>query len=752
MDKKKELLRQHFGYSDFRQGQSDIIDALLSGRDALGIMPTGAGKSLCYQIPALLFDGLTIVISPLISLMKDQVSSLITAGIAAACLNSSLSQEEYYNVIDNAAAGRYKILYVAPERLEVPEFINLCQRVNISLIAVDEAHCISQWGQDFRPSYLKIVSFIISLPNRPPVGAFTATATGRVRDDIIRILALNSPLIVTTGFDRPNLYFSVIRPKAKTETLLKLVEQRKDKAGIIYCSTRKKVDEVCQTLNNAGYSSAGYHAGMSDSMRRENQDDFVYDRKKIMVATNAFGMGIDKSNVSYVIHYNIPKDLESYYQEAGRAGRDGNDAECILLYSPHDVHTAKFLINHSSRDSRDSELSDEELDTIHKRDLERLKQMTFYATTSDCLRGFILKYFSDKAPVYCGNCSNCQTKFEEVDITVESQKILSCIYRVQQKYGKALIADILRGKTSERITRLGLDRLSTYGIMRGESERFIKDIIDYLIQAGYIATEECKYPVLKLTAKSVPILKSQLTLTMKMPKRDEMAEQKAETAKTSDANIDELLFEHLRLLRRSIADREGVPAYVVFSDASLTDMCQKLPANEAEMLKVTGVGSFKMAKYGSEFLNVISEYLSQNPDISRKDDDYSLLGNGKKPKKQPFAIADETLKGFEISDVPCNISTLVARINELIDVEKMKRLKAVSVNDWLVSKGYLKVVSLSEKRTNKYPTEKGEDLGITAVYSTGRNGPYYAVWYSKEAQSLIIDSIQEIAKWQADEK
>lgn len=630
------------------------------------------------------------------------------------------------------------------------EFVELCSRVKISLVAVDEAHCISQWGQDFRPSYLRIIDFIDSLPYRPVVGAFTATATGKVKEDIIRILRLKSPLVITTGFDRANLYFSVIKPKSKSATLLKLINQRRDKSGIIYCSTRKKVDEVCLMLNDEGFSATSYHAGLNENQRRENQDDFVYDRKRIMVATNAFGMGIDKSNVSYVIHYNIPKNLESYYQEAGRAGRDGNDAECILLYSPQDVHTALYLINHSSQSSPNPELSEDELQMIRQGDLDRLKQMTFYATTGECLRGFILKYFSDNAPSYCGNCSNCLTKFEDVDITVEAQKILSCIYRVQQRYGKSMITDILRGKSNERITKSGFESLTTYGIMKDISDRYIKDIIDFLIQGEYIASEGDEYPTLKLTSKSVSVLKSQITLTMKVPKKEEKAKLSSKSSKSDSVKIDELLFENLRLLRRKIADEEGVPAYVVFSDAALTDMCAKLPISEEEMLNVTGVGSVKMAKYGSRFLEALKAWKSSETSAEKEYDVKST--RKKKIEKLPFSITDSQLLEITLDESPCNISTLVNKINTIIDSEKMKKLKAVSVNDWLVSKGLLKVIYLSDKKKNKYPTEEGSRLGITATDSTGRDGPYYALWYSKEAQEFIVENMQQISQWQADDK
>ena len=447
---KYDILKQFFGYTSFRDGQEEVVDALLSKRDVLGIMPTGAGKSLCYQIPAIMMSGITLVISPLISLMKDQVNALVQQGVSAAYLNRSLTATQYHKALANAANGKYNIIYVAPERLESNSFLRFALNANISLIAVDEAHCVSQWGQDFRPSYLNINKFISKLNYRPVIGAFTATATDEVKSDIIRLLQLNNPTVVTTGFDRPNLFFSVMRPKNKSETLLKLIRERNNQSGIVYCSTRRKVEEVCDMLNQKGVQATRYHAGLDDSERVKNQDDFVFDRKSVMVATNAFGMGIDKSDVRFVIHYNMPKNIESYYQEAGRAGRDGEEADCILLYSKADVSTCRFFIENIEDNES---LSTEQREFFKKREEERLKQMVFYCTTSDCLRGYMLKYFGDEHKESCGKCSNCLTEFETVDVTVEAQKILSCIIKTGQNYGVKMIIDVLRGVSSERIQK-----------------------------------------------------------------------------------------------------------------------------------------------------------------------------------------------------------------------------------------------------------------------------------------------------------
>ena len=449
-EKKCEVLRRYFGYTAFRNGQETIVDALLAGRDALCVMPTGAGKSICYQIPALLLPGVTLVISPLISLMQDQVESLTQAGVRAAYLNSTLTPAQYARALRNMAEGAYKIVYVAPERLSTEGFRAVCEKLPISLVAVDEAHCVSQWGQDFRPDYLRIAAFVESLGSRPVVGAFTATATKAVRADMASLLALQDPVCVTTGFDRPNLYFSVQTPHSKPLALLELLEARRDRCGIVYCATRKAVEEVEALLRDKGFSATRYHAGLSEAERRRNQEDFVFDRKSVMVATNAFGMGIDKSNVSFVIHYNMPKNIESYYQEAGRAGRDGSPADCILLYSPQDVRTNRFLIENSEPNP---ELDAETQEAVQKREYERLRQMTFYCTTTDCLRAFILRYFGEQTAEYCGNCSSCAAGSAVVDASVPAQQVLSCVARTGQRFGRGMISDILRGSESEKILR-----------------------------------------------------------------------------------------------------------------------------------------------------------------------------------------------------------------------------------------------------------------------------------------------------------
>ena len=600
---KLSVLKEYFGHDSFREGQDRITDSLLGGRDVLGIMPTGAGKSICYQVPALMFDGITIVVSPLISLMKDQVSALVQSGVAAAYINSSLTHAQYLKVLQNTESGKYKIIYVAPERLCAPAFLGICRNLNISMVAVDEAHCVSQWGQDFRPSYLKIPDFIDALNSRPVVGAFTATATGAVRDDIKTLLRLVSPLVVTTGFDRPNLFFSVMQPKNKSIELMKLIKERKNESGIVYCSTRKAVEEVCELLQKNGFAVTRYHAGLDEDERRRNQDDFVYDRAAIMVATNAFGMGIDKSNVSFVIHYNMPKNMESYYQEAGRAGRDGRSADCILLYSAKDVRTNQFLINNSEPNP---DLTEDEQEEVRRRDRERLKQMTFYCTTHKCLRKFILEYFGDKGPERCEKCSNCLSNHENTDITVDAQKIMSCVARTGQRYGKKVICDVLRGSKNERLISAGLSRQSTYGIMADCPEKRLRDIIDHLCESGYMTAQGDEYPILKLAPKSRGVLTGQETLRMMLE-----IPQKKKAAAAKDAPLlpaDEKLLAALKDLRKSLAMRQSIPAYVVFTDATLIDMCRLKPKTQEEFMEVSGVGQAKSQRYGEVFLAVIAEF------------------------------------------------------------------------------------------------------------------------------------------------
>lgn len=600
MSDKLSVLKDYFGHDSFRDGQEQIVDALLDGRDALCIMPTGAGKSMCYQIPALLFDGVTIVVSPLISLMKDQVGSLVQSGVPAAYINSSLSYPQFLRVLSNVEHGKYKIIYVAPERLLTDGFLDTCKKIKISMVAVDEAHCVSQWGQDFRPSYLKIISFVESLANRPIVGAFTATATNDVKEDIKKILRLENPFEITTGFDRPNLFFGVIKSSSKDEKLIDLIRERGDRSGIVYCATRKNVESVCELLCDNGFSAARYHAGLDEYERRKNQEDFVFDRKNIMVATNAFGMGIDKSNVTYVIHYNMPKNIESYYQEAGRAGRDGGEADCILLYSPKDVRLNRFMIENSEGND---ELTIEENEQIRERDFERLKYMTFYSTTNDCLRGFILRYFGGEKKAYCGKCSNCLSVHKLVDVTIDAQKIMSCIARTGQRYGKTVICDVLKGSKSEKILKAELNNQSTYGIMKEVTARHIFGTIDFLAEKEYISSDN-ETEILKLLPKSRDVLFGRERLVMKKVENSE----KVVKTHRPEVPVNSELLDALKTLRKGIASKKSVPAYVIFTDATLIDMCKKCPETPDEMLEVSGVGRTKLEKFGKQFLEEIAKF------------------------------------------------------------------------------------------------------------------------------------------------
>ncbi len=629
---KLEALKTYFGHSSFRPGQEAVMDSLLSGQDVMAVMPTGAGKSACYQIPALITEGVTLVISPLISLMKDQVNALCQSGVPAAFVNSSLTAAQYDRVCHQMANGAYRLVYVAPERLDVPAFLELCQGLTIPFIAVDEAHCVSQWGQDFRPGYLHIADFINALPTRPTVGAFTATATDRVKADIIRLLELRAPFTLTTGFDRPNLWFGVkhARPKQKPAVLAEFLREHEGQSGIVYCSTRAGVEEVCESLCADGFDATAYHAGMNDEARRQSQDDFLYDRKTVMVATNAFGMGIDKSNVSYVVHYNMPKSMEAYYQEAGRAGRDGTAADCLMLYTPGDFQTARFLIENGDRNP---DLDDETLAAHHARELERLRHMAGYATTTGCLRRYILSYFGeDEDAPDCGNCGNCRDGMEILDITTEAQMLLSCIARTGQRLGQSLIGQILRGSRSQRILEMGLDQQTTYGLMKQYNAAFIKHLIAHLVSIDAIRVEGEEYPVLTLGPAAADILYKRAPVEMKLradldresksakKQREQEERLAARAAKAGKASrpasaagtADADLYRALAALRTELATAQRIPPYYIFSNATLEDMCRRLPRTPEEFLEVSGVGQSKLEKYGEVFLGCILYYLDRN--------------------------------------------------------------------------------------------------------------------------------------------
>lgn len=606
------LLKQYFGYDAFREGQEYIIDSILAGKDALGIMPTGAGKSICFQVPALLMEGITLVISPLISLMKDQVEALNQAGIHAAYFNSSLSQAQYYKALSFARQGRYPIIYVAPERLMTEVFLEFALHTKIAMVAVDEAHCVSQWGQDFRPSYLKIVEFIEKLEHRPIVSAFTATATQEVKEDIISILRLQDPAISATGFDRSNLYFAVQSPKDKYGAMVKYLKGHEGETGIVYCLTRKNVEEVCGKLIKDGFRVTRYHAGLSDAERKKNQEDFIYDRADIIVATNAFGMGIDKSNVRYVVHYNMPKNMESYYQEAGRAGRDGEASECILYYSGQDVVTNQFFIDNNQDNQELDELTRE---VVAERDRERLKKMTYYCFTNECLRDYILRYFGEYGSNYCGNCNNCLTQFETVDVTEIAKALIGCVSDCRQRYGVNVILDTVHGANTAKIRQYGMHENRYYSALPKESAYKLRQVLNYLLLHEYLALTNDEYSIVKLTERSVSVLVEQEPIVMKMAKEQTRqtkagADKKSRKNKAAGAILsekDETLFQKLRNLRRDIALEEKVPPYIVFSDKTLAHMCVVQPKTKEELMSVSGVGAYKVEKYGERFIQCVRE-------------------------------------------------------------------------------------------------------------------------------------------------
>lgn len=587
LNKARQVLQKFYGYEDFRPGQKKVVESLLNKNDTVAIMPTGAGKSICFQIPALLFEGVTLVISPLISLMKDQVDSLRQLGIAAVYINSSVSKAQLYKDLQDISAGFYKIIYIAPERLTSEYLPDSFKNLNISMVAVDEAHCLSQWGHDFRPSYRNILNFTNSLRIKPIISAFTATATPEVKTDIINLLGLKQPNVFVTGFDRPNLYFSVLRGEVKDKFVIDYVKKHQDEAGIIYVGTRKDVDALRVLLEIKGIKAGRYHAGMTDEERNQMQEDFLYDNLSVMVATNAFGMGIDKPNVRYVIHYNMPKNMEAYYQEAGRAGRDGLSGNCILLYSPQDTQLQKFLISKSTESEIRQQL-----------EYKRLQSMVDYCHTPQCLRAFILHYFGEfDVEEHCDNCSNCKLEGELIDITIDAQKVLSCVYRMHERFGVKMIAEVLKGSKSAKVKQFNFERLSTYGLMK---ERKLKDISDLILRLSamqYLDITESQYPVVTLNELSWQVLRGQKKVWQKMV-----------IVKKAKAKGE--LFEALRSLRKELATKEKLPPYMIFSDATLTQMATDKPTDLELMKNIRGVGEFKLQKYGEEFLTVIKSYIS----------------------------------------------------------------------------------------------------------------------------------------------
>ncbi len=590
VNKALNALQEYFGYKEFRSSQSAVINSILSGKDTLAVMPTGGGKSICYQIPALLFDGITIVISPLISLMKDQVDNIKSLGISADYINSSLTYKQTQEVIENLNTDSIKLLYLAPERLQSPDFCELIKTLNISQIAVDEAHCVSQWGHDFRTSYRYISQFIRELPKRPIITGFTATATEEVRNDIVKSIELKNPEIYISSFDRENLKINVLKIGDRLGYTLNYINENKDQSGIIYVSTRKEVDNIYEKLTQNNISVTRYHAGLSDKERKKNQEDFVYDRVSVMVATNAFGMGIDKSNVRFVIHYNMPKNIEGYYQEIGRAGRDGEKSECILLFAPQDIITQKYLIEVGTQKPE-----------RRINDYKKLQNMIDFVHHNGCLRKYILNYFGEETDYDdCNNCSSCLSEGELTDKTIDAQKVLSCIYRMKRDFGVNTIVDVLRGSAQKKILQYKFNELSTYGIMKNYAKKDLADFINTLISHNFISLKEGEYPTVILSNDSMKVLKGQEKVVFK------------EFIKVKKISENNELFETLRNLRKQMATDAGVPPYFIFPDSTLKEMSLRYPLNKEQIFEISGVGQVKYERYGEKFLGVINDYVINN--------------------------------------------------------------------------------------------------------------------------------------------
>lgn len=643
----EEALKVLFGYDSFRTGQKPVIESILSGRDAFAVMPTGAGKSVCYQIPAVLLPGITLVISPLISLMQDQVKALNEAGVSAAFINSSLSEKAYVETVRKARQGLYKIIYVAPERLVTDGFLDLARNVDISMVTVDEAHCISQWGQDFRPSYMKIVEFVKMLEKRPILSAFTATATETVREDIVCTLGLNNPYILVNGFNRDNLFFQVDKPKSKDQYVLDYIAKHSDESGIVYCATRKNVDNLYKLLKSRGVSVAKYHAGMGTDERKKMQDDFVFDYTSIVVATNAFGMGIDKSNVRFVIHYNMPQSMENYYQEAGRAGRDGLDSKCILLFSPQDIMINRFLLEHKEI----SDMDPIDRETVKERDFKRLQVMERYCYTTECLRNYILKYFGENPEKPCEDCGNCLREFETLDMTDAAKKIINCVYEAKSRFGKGIIIDTVVGAKTARLDEIGAVNYKSYGVLADINKNLLKRLVEQLVLEGYLFVGN--YQVIKLgdiTGLKNPETKVSVKITDedKQPERTVKVKKKSKGAEAL-TSVGYKLFDKLRELRLEIAREEHMPPYIIFNDKTLIHMAIKVPTSKSEMLDVSGVGENKYAKYGERFTELIEECIGEYPELvlnteKKNQDIIEESVDGEKRKKSVTTIAEKREK------------------------------------------------------------------------------------------------------------
>ncbi len=738
-----EILKTYFGYDSFRNGQEEIVRAILAGEDALAIMPTGAGKSICYQVPALLLPGITIVVSPLISLMQDQVKALNEAGIHAAFINSSLTETQIAKAMRFAAEGRYKIIYVAPERLESAVFMQFAQNGKISMVTVDEAHCISQWGQDFRPSYLKIVSFIDSLADRPVVSAFTATATREVRTDIECTLKLHNPRVVVTGFDRENLYYSVehITGKHKDAFILDYIQKHADESGIIYCATRKNVDNLYEKLSRSGISAARYHAGLDNDTRKKNQDDFIYDRVQIVIATNAFGMGIDKSNVRFVIHYNMPQSMENYYQEAGRAGRDGESAQCILLFSVQDVMIDKFLLEKKEFERMNAE----DIELVRQRDARRLQVMEGYCKTTLCLRNYILEYFGERASAPCDNCGNCHQEYYEQDMTSDAKWVVNCIAEMRGRYGLNIVLGTLLGANRARLKEIGASAYKSYGILKQRSETDLRLLVDQMLAEGYIV-QTGEYSVLQMGDISRLKEESTRVIVRKAQEREDAADKtktenkKKKTDSLTSAGYD--LFDRLRQLRLVIAKEAAMPPYIIFSDKTLIDMCAKAPGNQAEMLAVSGVGENKYQKYGERFIQEIAAFLDENPNVvvsTQIDEEPAPAVKAVKTRrKDAFYLNREDAERFQYVEY-CYISDIKERMNQVCTAVNVKKATISVIWEYLVSAG-LVAEEQGQEGCRKVQTEQGLNLGIKTIDKISQGGyAYQLLMYPETVQRMIVE-------------
>ena len=744
----REALKRYFGYDSFRPGQEEIVSALLAGRDALAIMPTGAGKSLCYQVPALLLPGLTLVISPLISLMQDQVKGLNAAGIHAAFINSSLTETQIARALDLAAEGSYKLVYVAPERLESPVFRSFAAGADISMVTVDEAHCISQWGQDFRPSYLKILDFIDSLPRRPIVSAFTATATREVKDDIVCTLRLHDPKVLVTGFDRPNLYFQVERTRRKDDFVIQYLCGHPGESGIIYCATRKNVDKLQELLTEYGFAATKYHAGLSAEARRKNQNDFIYDTAPVIVATNAFGMGIDKSNVRFVLHYNMPQSMENYYQEAGRAGRDGLPSQCVLLFSAQDVIINKFLL-----DKKDfAEMDDEEADLLRQRDLQRLQTMERYCQTTECLRNYILAYFGEHPTAPCGNCGSCNNDFDEVDMTDAAKWMINCVAELHGRYGKAILFGTLQGANRARLRELGAERFKSYGRMKDTPRETLERLLAQLLEDGYLVQSDDQYAVLHIG--DIAPLKAGGQVLVKLPPQREPEQARAPKPKRrspmdalTSAGLE--LFNQLRQLRFDTAQREGLPPYVVFGDKSLVDMCLRAPRRAEDMLGIYGMGERKYEKYGAAFFAVIDAYRADHPDAVLSLDPPAPEPEkplpSEKKKKPPkaerpaFYLTAEDARSFNYQDSYTGAELKAALIEAAGDPD-VKAPTIKEIDEWLLAQRLIGMERLPTKGFYYVPTPAGVDAGLRSEDKVSARGtPYSVLLFTPEAQRMVVE-------------